>query len=465
MHLPAWIRAAAVAALLSHSAAWSQTAPSGFELERLELNLGKGSLLSSHGELLVPTGVSAGLVSHYEHLPLVLQDGESHLERVRHRASLMLAASYGVLPWLEVGAQIPAVLWQKGGDPSLLGLPPLTARGLGTPVFQARLGLLSRREKHPVNLAVDLAAGLPVGSGSALARDAGLRFRAGATLGLDWGWLQPSLEAGVLLRPPNPLFRKGSPPVVPELRVGAVLATANQGLRGELALRGAFASDDKQPSLELLGGVRWPLMPRVELLALGGPGLGAAPGTPSARLLLGVNFLMEPPPALERLTEAIPHFTLEPEATAARREVPRPAVAPVPTRELLPTGVSLAHATPLLQGAVLFEPGRAELPADLSLPQAVLELLRSEPGKSIVLLEGYAGQEDAAQADRLLPLRRAQALRSYLAGQGVPLERLRVRITSPAVSAHSPAPEDLARARRVEVTVLSDSTAVSETSP
>jgi OOP family OmpA-OmpF porin len=465
MHLPAWIRGAAAAALLSHSTAWAQAESSGFELERLELNLSKGSLLSSHGELLVPGGVSAGLVGHYQHLPLVLQNGAEHLERVQHRASLVLAGSYGVLPWLEVGAQFPVVLWQKGGDPSVLGLPPLTARGVGTPVLQARLGLLSRHEEQPVNLAVDLAAGLPVGSGSALARDSGLRFRARATLGLDWGWLQPSLEAGVLLRPPNPLYRKVSAPLVPELRLGAVLATAGKGLRGELALRSAFARDDQQPSLELLGGVRWPMTPRVELLALGGPGLGTAPGTPTARVLLGLNFRMEPPPALERLTEAIAQFTLEPEATAARREVPRAAVAAVPTRELLPTEVSLANATPLLQGSVLFEPGRAELPGELGLLQGVLELLRSQPGKSLILLEGHAGQEDAEEADRLLPLKRAQAIRSYLAGQGVPLERMRVRIASPASSGRTAPAEGLSHARRVEVTVLGEPTAVTGTTP
>ncbi|QRO01034.1 OmpA family protein [Archangium violaceum] len=427
MHIPALMRGAAVAALLSCSTAPAQTAASGFELERLELNTGRGSLLAGNGELLVPGGVSAGLVGHYQHLPLVLRNGGERMARVRHRASTVLAGSYGVLPWLEVGAQLPVVLWQQGGDSSHMGLPPLTAHGLGTPVLQARLGLLSLRQEQPVDLSVDLGAGLPVGSPSALARDPGMRFRARVTVGRRWGWLEPALDAGVLLRPSNPLSGTASTNLIPELRLGAGVAVTHKGLRGELAIRSAFSMDTRSPSIEVLGGVRMPLPHGLELFALGGPGLGTAPGTPTARVLLGLGFHTEPPPGLERLTETIPRFRLEPELLASREEAPRQRVMPVPTRELLPAEAPAANTTPLLQGSVLFEPGRAELPGDLSLLQAVLMLLRSRPGESVVVLEGHAGQEGSETADRLLPLKRAQAVRNYLAGQGVPPANLRVR--------------------------------------
>ncbi len=431
-----------MAALLNCSAAWAWSPAAGFELERLELNTGRGSLLVGNGEPLVPGGLNVGLVGHYQHLPLVLQNGGGHLERVRHRASAVLAGSYGVVPWLEVGAQVPVVLWQRGEDPSRMGLPALTAQGLGTPVLQARLGLLSRRQEQPVDLAVDLGAGLPVGSGSALASDSGMRFRARVTVGRRWAWFEPALEAGVLVRPSNPLFSKESTHLVPELRLGAGVAVTHEKLRGELVLRGAFSPDTRHPSIELLGGVRVPLSDRLELFALGGPGLGAAPGTPTARVLLGVGFHTEPPPGLERLTETIPRFRLEQETLATRVEAPRATATPVPTRELIPAEAPLTSATPLLQGSVHFEPGRAELSGDLSVLQAVVSLLRSRPGGSVIVLEGHAGQEENETADRLLPLKRAQAVRRYLAEQGVSQAHLRVRTS-----------EEQVRTPRVEVFV------------
>jgi outer membrane protein OmpA-like peptidoglycan-associated protein len=463
MHIPALIRGGTVAVLLLCSTTWAQTAVPHFELERLELNTGQGSLLSGNGELLVPGGLSAVMVGHYQHRSLMLTGQQVAL--VNHRASVVLAGSYGVLPWLEVGAQVPAVLWQKGSDSSSTGRLPPKAYGLGTPALQARFGLLSRRQEQPVDLAVDVAAGLPVGSKTALARDEGMRFRARATMGGQWGWLRPALEGGVLLRPPNPLFGKDSMKLIPELRLGAGVATAPKGLRGELALQGAFSPDSKQPSLEVLGGVRLPLTPGWELLALGGTGMGRAPGTPHARVLLGLNFRMEPPPGLERLTEAIPQFRLEQEPLAVRGEVTRLDVEPVPTRELVSAEPPPASAAPLLLGAVLFEPGRAELSGDLRPLQELATLLRSLPGQPVINLEGHAGLEREETADRLLPLRRAQAVWSYLAEQGVPLARMRVRLAPPAPLKPPTAAEDTARARRVEVHVSSEPASLSEQTP
>jgi OmpA-OmpF porin, OOP family len=94
------------AALLAGSLATGQSTEQlpGFDLERLDTNVGRGTLLVGNGELLVPGGSSVSLLGHYQCLPLVLSDGAQNLRVVQDRATGLLAASYGVLPWLEMSA-------------------------------------------------------------------------------------------------------------------------------------------------------------------------------------------------------------------------------------------------------------------------------------------------------------------------------------------------------------------------
>lgn len=336
MHTSTLLRWTTVAALLACSTVQAQVSVPGFELERLDVTLGRSSMVSGNGELLVPGGMSVALAGQYQHLPLVLRNGERRVELVRSRASALLAGSYGVLPWLELGLQLPVVLWQKGEDPGSVDLAPLASQGLGTPVLQARFGLMAQRDEQPVDLALDITAGLPVGSSEALARDAGLRAQARMTVGTRMGWLHTSIEAGLLLRSRNPLAANASSGQALEMRLGGMLATTGKGLRGELAVRGAFAADTGQPSVEVLAGGRMPLNPQLELFALAGPGLGATPGTPIARVLVGASFRMEPPPRMEFLTEPVPNFSLE-DVQPPKPEPKPDAVEPVPTRELMPT--------------------------------------------------------------------------------------------------------------------------------
>jgi OmpA-OmpF porin, OOP family len=150
--------AATLLACASALAQPTDTLP-GFDLERLETNVGRGTVLVGNGELMVPGGLSMSLLGHYQRLPLQLRDGEQELQLVRDRVTTLLSASYGVLPWLELGAQIPFVLWQQGDDPTKAGFSRLAAQGLGTPVLQARLGLLTRRCRQPVDLSADLGGG------------------------------------------------------------------------------------------------------------------------------------------------------------------------------------------------------------------------------------------------------------------------------------------------------------------
>jgi len=287
------VRPSALAILLLASTALAQ--PEGlpkFELERLELNPnGRGSLVMGTGELLPTGGFRLSLLGHYQKDPLVLYADRSPVGSVvGDRAMAHLLVAWAPLRWLELGLHVPLVVWQRGDDLTSQGLGAPASTGLSTPSVQARVGLLSQRREAPVDLAVELGVGLPVGSVETLSRDDTFRFSPRVMVGRRFGLLRAGVEAGALVRPTVTLINdeEVQDEVGNEVRLGAVLATTGTGLRGELNVRGTVPLTRQPMSVELLAGVRLPLGKSVEAYALGGPGFGETPGTPTFRVLLGV---------------------------------------------------------------------------------------------------------------------------------------------------------------------------------
>jgi OmpA-OmpF porin, OOP family len=289
------VRLSAVATMLLASAALAQ--PAGlpeFELERLELNPnGKGSLLMGTGELLPVGGFRLSLAGQYENDPLVMyRDGNRLGSVVGDRVTAHLLAAWAPMRWLELGVHLPVVAWQRGEDLSAQGVGAPARTGLSTPTVQVRLGLLSQRRDAPVDLALELGAGLPVGSVDTLSRDRLVRLSPKVMVGRRFGGLRAGVEAGMLVRPSVALSEDADiqDELGNEVRLGAVLATTGDGLRGELNVRGTLPLTREPSSLELLAGLRLPVGESTEIYALGGPGFGDAPGTPTFRLLLGAAF-------------------------------------------------------------------------------------------------------------------------------------------------------------------------------
>ena len=293
--LAGYVRLSTVAAVLWASVSFAQPErlPS-FELERLELNHnGKGSLVMGTGELLPPGGFRLSLAGHYEKNPLVLySDGERLGAVVSDRATAHLLLAWTPLSWLELGAHLPLVAWQRGEDLSGRGFGAPAQTGLGTPSAVVRLGLLAQRRENPLDLAVELGVGLPVGSVETLSRDGTFRFAPKLMLGRRFGPVRFGLEAGALVRPTTILYDDFNvqDELGNEVRLGAVLATTGHGLRGELNVRGTVPLTRQSRAIEVLAGLRLPVGESTELYALGGPGFGDTPGTPFFRVLLGVAF-------------------------------------------------------------------------------------------------------------------------------------------------------------------------------
>ncbi|MCY1075156.1 OmpA family protein [Archangium lansingense] len=463
-------RAALALALLAAPVALAQTETTtdtlpGFELERLEPNPGRGAMLAGGGALMVPGGLRLMVLGNYQRQPLVLLDQDQSLAVVGDKVVGLLSGSYTALSWLELSAQVPVVLWQKGEDLSSAGISAPAAQGLGTPYLQARVGLLSQRERQPVDLALDVGFGLPLGNALALSRDSGLRFLARMAVGGKVGWVRPSLEAGVLLHREIPLgLSEGQGSAAsPEIRVGAGLSTESAPLRAELSARATLLST--KAAVEVLGGLHYTLGSGIEVFALGGPGLGSIPGMPRFRVVAGLAYSMEPPPRL---------VFLEDSSSAQLQNAGQPTVGgnergPQPVRTWDLDTLDFAEPDsqqPLqgnsteqfaLHGTVLFEDGSAELPKVLPLLDRVALMLQRLPEGATVVIEGHTDAEDDDGTDRLLSLRRAQAVRRYLTARGVSAEQLKIRgFGSKWPAASSRADEARQLNRRAEVYVLTE---------
>jgi len=280
--------------LLPGTAAFAQTTLPGFELERLELNPGaEGSLVVGSGELLEAGHFRFSAVGHYSHRPLLLRRDDKDYDLVPSRTTMHVAAAYALTKRLQVGAQLPVVALQQGGDPNLTGLERPASFGLGTPTVGLRLGIVMQDAQGGLDLAVQGDVGLPLGNSKGLGSDQGLRYMPRVMMGRHFGFIRAALDAGLMVRPRVAITDKPTnvqDELGNEVRIGVALATTGKRLRGEFNIRGMVPLTDQPGSAELLPGVRYLVNPSLEVFALAGVGVGTAPGTPTFRLLAGGSF-------------------------------------------------------------------------------------------------------------------------------------------------------------------------------
>ncbi len=278
--------------LVSASGLAQRTLP-GFELEHLTFNPSATSgLVLGTGDLMAERQVRASLLVDYQHNPLVLlEDGGRVGAVVQSRLTAHVLAAYGITRWLEVGLQVPVVLYQKGD--TLTDVAPVSAAGLGTPWLQARVGLLSQERGQPLDLGIQLGLSFPWGSSKALTRDGTANFNPRVGVGRAFGLLRAGLEVGALLRKGS-VLSPDAPAIADEvgslMQLGANLTTTNDGIRGELDVIGWLPFTRTSGSLEVLVGGRAPVGP-LDLFVMGGPGFGRMPGTPAFRVFAGLSFV------------------------------------------------------------------------------------------------------------------------------------------------------------------------------
>lgn len=290
---------ARVAALAMATFLWSApalaqsvTAPA-FDLERLLLNPGgRDGLLVGGGDALDPQSIRFSLVLQYQHAPLVLRrDGVPVASLVDGRISGHLTMGYGVARWLEIGAQLPVVFWQGGGnDLASLQLPAPTATTIGAPWMQARISAVRERDGMPFDLSVDLLANIPIAGAGAWSGDGTPSLLPRLGVGKTFGELvRVGVEAGAWFRTPTSTSGLMTEHLGPTVQLSAGASTVGPSTRFELSLRSAIPTSGLPAGAEVMLGVRHPVGP-VEVFAFGGPGIGTLPGTPLFRLAAGVAF-------------------------------------------------------------------------------------------------------------------------------------------------------------------------------
>ncbi|MBL8918803.1 MAG: OmpA family protein [Myxococcaceae bacterium] len=279
--------------LLCSSSVLAQATLPGFELERLLLNpSAKGGMLVGGADLLDERQLRIGLLGHYEHDPLVFvsSTGERLSTVVGSRVTAHLTGGYGITKWLEVGLQVPVVLWQGGArNLEQLGLTTAPTTVLGTPYLQARVRFLAQERGAPLDLGLTAMVGFPFGSAAGLTRDDTVTFIPRIGAGRVFGdWLRVSAELGGWVRPSQQLSTAGER-LGSQLDLGVGATTLGEKLRGELSVRTVFPVTQQPVSAEIMAGARYPVGP-IELHALAGPGIGRIPGTPLFRVLLGASW-------------------------------------------------------------------------------------------------------------------------------------------------------------------------------
>jgi outer membrane protein OmpA-like peptidoglycan-associated protein len=416
----------------------------GFQLERLELNpSGTGSWLVGTGELAPAGQLRVSVLGHHEQAPLTFYHSElGHSVVVKSRLTTHVLAAWSATKHLELGFQLPFILRQDTGSLSNAGLTAPASSGLSTPYFHVRLGLLEQRADNPLDVALELGSGLPLGSDVALARDDGFRFAPKVMVGRAFDVLRVGAEAGVLLQPSVILSREASrvrDELGNELRFGASLSTRNEGLRGELALRGALPLVRSPASMEVLGGGRYALANGWEVFALGAMGFGSSPGTPRFRAILGFSFggnLRQPDnqedcartgscatPAAPKEDAGIRIVRKDSDEDDVLDAVDNCPRTPGPVENQgcpgAPQRVIITERQLLILDKVYFEFDRHVIqPISYPLLDQVANVLKEHPEFEKIAIEGHTDSVGSDGHNRQLSLRRAEAVREYLVRRG-----------------------------------------------
>lgn len=272
-----------------------------FDLDHLVVDSSAaGSLVVGTGEILPVGAVRFSLAGDYQNNPYRYYDAVvgQVASIISDRYTVHVVAGVAPVEWLEIGLDLPIVASQTAGEGIEVVLPGLAEpvrRAMGNPTLSARGALLSQAKGSPFDVAFQLGAKLPIGSGAAFVSDGKIGLSPKLMIGRNLDWARTGIELGAHWRPTTQTVNDSGDPIIDDigtslLVAGALSAGPPTGLRGEISGRTYITTSGKVGSVELLLGARYPVAPNMEIYALAGPGLGQAPGTPQWRVMVGAAF-------------------------------------------------------------------------------------------------------------------------------------------------------------------------------
>ena len=282
--------------LLASLPAVAQNVNHSFELDPLEVDpAATGSLVLSTGPTMEAGGYRLSAFGNYTFAPLNTGAWFSSRAEIHDRLAVNVAAAFGLTQWLQVGVQVPFVVYQ---DTASAAYPGLESNGLATPWVSALLGLqhqdLATGQGMDVNLGVGV--GLPVGSQAVLGRDSTL-VTPKITVGRSLESFRYGVELAGLVRESTAAYLGDSSPnrAQSTVSLGGTLATTGD-TRGEVDARVTIGAITGQAATEILLGGRKTYACGAEMFLLFGPSFGTLVGTPTARAIFGVAFGTPPKP-------------------------------------------------------------------------------------------------------------------------------------------------------------------------
>ncbi len=316
----------AAALLLSNAASAQQAlAPlPPFASERLQLDPDAlASLATGSGETLPGGTIRAALALELERNPLVLlRSGFPAQEIIHNRFVSHFAFAWGVHDRIEVGAELPFVLYEHGDTASVAGFQDPSSSTVLAPSLNGRLTIVDRaHDGAPVDVALNANLTLPLGGKGSFGAGSDPVFTPQLLVSAPVGPFLAAVNLGATLRKEEDLGddREGS-----ELTGAASLAIGDR-LRGEVIFRNGFSLVDHDYAYEVYGAVRVRPIESIEIYAMGGPAFGDTPGQPDWRAMLGVawtpSFGSKPAPAPAPAPEKV--------AIATIAAPPPPPPAPV----------------------------------------------------------------------------------------------------------------------------------------